>query len=224
MEIGGAGIADAGTRRARVTDRAPAEMIGASLAWLAAGARELDWVLRALPTSRWHEPPPAERSAFLGDWPAARYVRHLALYESLRALPAIRAAAARSRGAADTVELDRQDAAWDPGSVDEFVVRSWVSDLAAARYAMLAVAESAPRRAWYGTSVEAPGLAWLVGRSRQHELEHLASLWRLVLYWDLDLPHVDVSRTPSGLALQSLDLRLDAPTQSLASRHSSHTH
>lgn len=224
MEIGGARIEDAGTRRARVTANPPAEMLGASLAWLASGARELDWVLQGLPTTRWREAPPPERRTFLGDWSAARHVRHLALYESLRGLPAIRAAAAGLGGSANAIELEGQDAAWDPGSTDEFVVRTWVSDLAAARYAMLAVAESAPDRAWHETSVEAPGLAWLIGRSHQHELEHLASLWRLVLYWDLNLPPADAGHTPSGLPLQSSDLRLGAPPQALASRHSSHTH
>jgi len=141
------------------------------LAWLAEGAREVSWALELLPRPRWAVSPPAP--ARLGSWPALRHVRHLARRERRLVLPAVAQASGRGEvpGAADW------DAAIDAADWDASSAEASVADLAAVRFDLLQQAEMAPASAW-------AELEPLLLRARQHELEHLAALWRLALDWD----------------------------------------
>jgi hypothetical protein len=180
--------------------QAPAETRGRLLAWLGQGARDVVWALCSVPRARWPVAPPELLAATLGRWPAARHVRHLALYETYLGLPSVRVVLGDLP--LDRLpppgELERHAAAWDPEAAAD-AVPGLVRGLAEARFRMLQLLESAPEEAWerpvppslaprhWPTACPA-GLAWLVARSYQRELEHLNALWRLALYWDHGAP------------------------------------
>ena len=162
------------------------------LAWLAGGAREVTWALCSLPRERWAVPPPAR----LGDWPALRHAWHLALRERHVILPSVRQALGEASGEAppSLADLAHADAAWDPVAAIESA-EAIVRGLGATRFELLQRLESAPDAVWE-RPVPAPvasdpsgstgpvQLEWVMLHARQHELEHLAAIWRVVLYWD----------------------------------------
>jgi hypothetical protein len=147
---------------------------GRILAWLAEGAREVTWALCSLPRERWAIDPPGR----LGEWPALRHARHLALRESHLTLPTVRHALGEvaAEDLPSTSELEHVDAAWDPQAAiasAEEIVRG----LGETRFEVLQRVEAACDEAWNR-------LDWLLLTVRQHELEHLAAMWRVALYWD----------------------------------------
>ena len=160
------------------------------LAWLADGAREVTWALCSLPREHWVEPPPSAPR----DWPALRHARHLALRETHLTLPTVRQALGEdtSQAPPSTAEIEHADAAWDPAAAIESA-EAIVRGLGSTRFELLQRLESAPDEAWErplpasvapdlsGTPIQ---LDWLMLHARQHELEHLAAIWRVVLYWD----------------------------------------
>jgi hypothetical protein len=155
------------------------------LAWLAEGAREVTSALCWLPRERWAQTPPVG----LGDWPALRHVRHLAVHETHHILPAVRqvlgdTAAEPSR--LSTLEIEQADAARDA----ELLVR----DLGETRFELLQLLETAPDSVWQrpmsAVAAEACGvvspveLDWLLLSARLHEQQHLAAVWNIALNWD----------------------------------------
>ena len=62
------------------------------------------------------------------------------------------------------------------------------------RFELLQWLEAAPDQAWDRQ------LDWLVLQARQHELEHLAAIWRVALYWDRVSP-----ASVTGLPLHPAD-------------------
>src|ERR1051326_8816621 len=146
------------------------------MAWLAEGVREVTWALCCIPPERWALAPPAP----LGDWPALRHIQHLALREMHQVLPGVRQAlgdASSAETALSTLQLDQADAAWDPAESADTSVRR----LGETRFDLLQCLESAPDAAWDEPHQE---LKWLLLSARQHELQHLAALWKLALNWD----------------------------------------
>jgi len=114
-----------------------------------------------------------------------RHARHLALRDRCLTLPTVRRALADADPdvEADALpslrELEQADSAWDPqAAIDS--AEDIVRDLGEARFELLQRLEVAPDDAW------APPLQlnWLMLDARQHELEHLAAMWRTALYWD----------------------------------------
>jgi hypothetical protein len=160
------------------------------LAWLAEGAREVTWALCSLPRERWVASPPAR----LDTWPPLRHARFLALREMHLTLPTVRHALGEVTAEAlpSTAELDNAEATWDAEAAiasAEDIVRG----LGDTRFELLQRLESAPDVAWERPlpAVAAPGasgspvqLDWLMLHARQHELEHLAAIWKVALYWD----------------------------------------
>jgi hypothetical protein len=200
--VRGTPILDASVEAKRVSDLCTSEAPpdGAReriLAWLAGGAREVTWALCSLPRERWAEPPPAR----LSQWPALRHARHLALRETHLTLPTVRQALGElSREAPpSTAELEHADAAWDPAAAIESA-EAIVRGLGDTRFELLQRLESAPDEAWErrllttvaradSSGVIRPvQLEWLMLHARLHELEHLAAIWRVVLYWDCVSP------------------------------------
>jgi hypothetical protein len=175
---------------------------------LAEGAREVTWALCSLPRERWAASPPVR----LGEWPALRHVRYVALRESQHVLPLVRQALGESASeipALSTAELDRADAAWDAASAVESA-EAIVHGLGATRFDLLQRLESAPDAAWEQPlderAAEATGenmplhLDWLLLSAHQRELQHLAAIWKLALNWDR------VPRTPApGVPLHPAD-------------------
>jgi hypothetical protein len=73
-----------------------------------------------------------------------------------------------------------------------------LSDLAGLRYDLGQRLEAAPDAAWESPSATTPYLAEPVLRMRQHELEHLATIWRIALYWDRVSPSITERHAPAG--------------------------
>jgi hypothetical protein len=179
------------------------------LAWLAEGAREVTWALCSLPRERWVTSPPQRPD----DWPALRHARHLALREAHLTLPNVRQAFAEATADASRpsiLEFEQADAVWDPATADASA-EAIVGGLAETRFELLQGLEAAPDDAWErpipavigpdaSTGVRPVQLGWLVLSAKQHELEHLAAIWRLALHWD------GVPRTPiPGVPLHPAD-------------------
>ena len=162
------------------------------LAWLAEGAREVTWALCTLPGERWALVPPA----CLDEWPALRHVRHLALREMHQTLPRVRHALGDDPSDAplrSTLEIEQADAAWDSASALESA-EALLRDFGETRFELLRRLEAAPDEAWQrplaAVASESSGgvhpvqLDWLLLSARQHELQHLAAIWRIALNWD----------------------------------------
>jgi len=147
------------------------------LIWLAEGAREVVWALCSLPRERWAAVPPGR----LGEWPVLRHARHLALRETHLTLPIVRRALGDTDVDAEaaTSELEHADAAWDPQAAIESA-EDIVRGLGESRFELLQRLEVAPEKAW----ADPIQLDWLMLVARQHELEHVAAMWRTALYWD----------------------------------------
>jgi hypothetical protein len=162
------------------------------LRWLAEGAREVAWALCSLPRERWTQSPPGR----LSDWPVLRHARHLALRETHLTLPTVRRAMgdAADETLPTSTELEHADAAWDPAAAIASA-EAIVNGLGETRFEMLQRLEAAPDEVWERplpsavandtSGVKKPvQLDWLMLHARQHELEHLAAIWRVALYWD----------------------------------------
>jgi hypothetical protein len=95
-----------------------------------------------------------------------------------------------------------------------------IRGLGEVRFELLQRLETAPDEAWRRPipSVFAPEasnssrrvqLDWLMLHARQHELEHLAAIWRVALYWDRVAQPVASGRgrdrQPAGLPLHPAD-------------------
>ena len=175
------------------TGHVPREVARARiLAWLAEGAREVTWALCTLPRERWALVPPA----CLDDWPALRHARHLAFHEMHQTLPRVRHALGDHTSETplrSTLEVEQADAAWDSALALE-AAEALLRDLGEARFELLQRLEAAPDEAWErplaAVASEPSGgvhpvqLDWLLLSARQHELEHLAAIWRIALNWD----------------------------------------
>jgi hypothetical protein len=189
------------------------------LAWLADGAREVTWALCSLPRERWAEVPPARLDA----WPVLRHARFLALRETQLTLPTVRHALGEVAAEAlpSTAELDHAEAAWDAAAAIESA-EAIVRGLGETRFELLQRLETAPDEVWERPlpAAAAPGasglsnfnpiqLDWLMLRARQHELEHLAAIWRVALYWDRVSPAFASERSGdermAGLPLHPAD-------------------
>jgi hypothetical protein len=161
------------------------------LAWLGEGAREVVWALCSLPRERWAESPPEQLSV----WPALRHARHLALREAHLTLPTVRHALGEppTDPLPSVVELDRVDSAWDAAAAIESA-EAIVRGLGETRFELLQCLEAAPVEVWERPVVATDiselhdadhvALDWLMLHARQHELEHLAAIWRVALNWD----------------------------------------
>jgi len=186
------------------------------LAWLADGAREVTWALCSLPRERWVASPPARLDA----WPVLRHARFLALRETHLTLPTVRHALGEvaAEELLSTAELDHAEAAWDAAAAIESA-EAIVRGLGETRFELLQRLETAPDEAWERPlpAVAAPGagainpiqLDWLMLHARQHELEHLAAIWRVALYWDRVSPAAVSERSAderaAGLPLHPAD-------------------
>jgi hypothetical protein len=183
------------------------------LVWLADGAREVTWALCSLPRERWAAPPPARLDA----WPVLRHARFLALRETHLTLPTVRHALGEVAADAlpSTAELDHVEAAWDADAAIESA-EAIVQGLGETRFELLQRLEAAPDEAWERPLPAAASdftnpvqLDWLMLHARQHELEHLAAIWRVALHWDRVSPAVVSERSGeerlAGLALHPAD-------------------
>lgn len=168
------------------------------LAWLGEGAREVGWALQLLPRSRWNAEPPAA----LGLWPALRHVHHLVVRETRGTLPVVQRELGEisSEQVPSSADVDGADAAWATPASDQ-EADALLGQLAGARFELLQRLERAP-------DDRVASIEPLLLRARQHELEHLTSLWRIALYWD------SIAQAPThgatGVPLHPAD-RLTAP-------------
>lgn len=174
---------------------------GRILAWLGEGHREVSWALCHLDRERWARVP----APHLGAWPALRHVRHLVLNGRHITLPSVQyALGAEPVEPVSTAALEQADAAWDPIAAAE-TADELVSELGSLRFDLLQRLEAAPDSAWaqpipQASATDTPSrLDELLLRSRQHELEHLATIWKIALYWDRVSPPNE-RHAPAGSA------------------------
>ncbi len=184
------------------------------LVWLADGAREVTGALCFLPRERWAASPPTR----LSTWPALRHARHLALRETYLTLPTVRHALGEGGEERPSLaEFEHADAAWDVVAAVESA-EAIVRGLSDTRFELLQRLEAAPDEAWEhplpvavapdpsGSRIQ---LVWLMLCARQHELEHLAAIWRVALYWDRPSPAVvsgrSLDKRATGLPLHPGD-------------------
>jgi hypothetical protein len=99
----------------------------------------------------------------------------LALRETHLTLPAVRQALGNGP-APSTLDFEQADAAWDAAAALESA-EAIVRGLGESRYELLQQLESASDDVW-----DEP-LVSVVLHARQHELEHLAAIWRISLNW-----------------------------------------
>jgi hypothetical protein len=159
---------------------------GRILGWLAEGTREVSWALCSLPRERWPlDPPPP-----LGAWPALRHVRAMVLRDRDITLPAVRQALGDQHAVpASSAAFEQTEAAWD-ARIAADSAEELVHEFGAVRFELLHQVEAAPETAWgdvewkAGRSVTAVQLYELLLTARQYELDHLAAIWRVLLYWD----------------------------------------
>src|SRR5579872_1359665 len=152
------------------------------LVWLAEGSREVTWALCSLPRERWAIVPPVG----LGSWSALRHVRHLALREMHQLLPTLRRAQGESASILADHELAQADAAWDTATADG-AAEDLVRGFGDTRFELLQRLETAPDALWeqpLPDSAHPVHLDWLLLSARQHELQHVAALWKIALNWD----------------------------------------
>jgi hypothetical protein len=197
----GASVEASGRAADLCTGRAPDDVARERvLVWLAGGAREVNWALCSVPRARWVSAPPAR----LSDWPVLRHVRHLALREAHLILPAVRQALGEATSPS-TLDFEQADAAWDSAAALESA-EAIIRGLSETRYELLQHLEAAPDDAWARPLPAAAGtdasngvqpvqLDWLLLSAHQHELEHLAAIWRVGLNWDT-VPPAPVRRVP----------------------------
>jgi hypothetical protein len=208
--VPGASILRASVGAKRVSDlctavAAPDAARERILAWLAQGAREVSWALCSLPRERWAAVPPGG----LNPWPVLRHARHLAIRETYLTLPTVRHALGDDSEAwPSTAELEHADAAWDAAAAIESA-EAIVNGLGTTRFELLQRLEAAPVEAWErplavarAAHTESPRnavqLDWLLLDARQHELEHLAAIWRVALDWDQASPASSSNLVPRG--------------------------
>jgi hypothetical protein len=155
---------------------------GRIFAWLAEGARELGWALCSLPRERWTARPPQR----LGTWPVLRHARALALRERYVTLPAVDYALGVAQAWPSTATFEQAEAAWDARAA-QATADALLRELGETRFELLQRLESAPDVLWQSAlpvDTAPQRLDTLLLRARQHELEHLAAMWRIALYWD----------------------------------------
>jgi hypothetical protein len=75
-----------------------------------------------------------------------------------------------------TDELERADAAWEASRAID-AAEDIVRGLGESRFEVLQRVERAGDEAWNRLNL-------MLLSARQHELEHLAAMWRVALYWD----------------------------------------
>ena len=140
------------------TGGSPREIVRAHLlAWLAEGAREVTSALCWLPQQRWAEIPPRE----LGDAPVLDHVRTVVDRQT-----DLLTTVCSSLGEEVPAEHRREVAADKPAQ-----------KLAEVRFELLQRLEQAPDEVWNT-------LEWSLLSARQHELQHLAVIWKIALNWD----------------------------------------
>jgi hypothetical protein len=127
------------------------------LAWLAEGAREVTSVLCWLPQQRWAEVPPRG----LGDMPVRDHTRKLS--------------ARQNELLADVCKSLGDDCS--PGATPDDSPEGLVNAIGATRFELSRRLEQAPDDVW-------AALEWSVLDTRQHELQHLAAIWKIALNWD----------------------------------------
>lgn len=222
--VPGTSILRASVEAKRVSDlctgaAAPSGARERILAWLADGTREVTWALCSLPRERWAAAPPAR----LDVWPVLRHARFLALRETHLTLPTVRHALGEVavEELPSTAELDEAEAAWDADAAIESA-EAIVRGLGETRFELLQRLETAADEVWERplpaaaarsasdfSNIKPVQLDWLMLHARQHELEHLAAIWRVALYWDRVLPADAAERAASermaGLPLHPAD-------------------
>jgi hypothetical protein len=127
------------------------------LAWMAEGAREVTSVLCWLPHQRWGELPPRD----LSDVPVLDHVRSMVERQAellTRVCSSLGEQAPAIRSHDDTADDSAQR-------------------LAELRFELLQRLEQAPDAVW-------DALEWSVLNTRQHELQQLATIWKIALNWD----------------------------------------
>ncbi len=147
---------------------------------LQASADGFIWGAQQVPVERLYLSPPTG----LGEWPAARHVFHLFFYEKTFALPSMRQWLGGPGLSGQELEKLDEDIAWDEGHEFDTLHKQFRE----VREAQITLLSELSEEAWQETRETVWGpvtLFWVVGKTYQHTADHINSILRMALFWDL---------------------------------------
>ncbi len=144
----------------------------------------LRWAAEQVPEERRYLRPPFQNA----EWPAAREVFHLALYERSVALPSMRLWLGGPL--VEDSDFLREDALWEEdGRQTAYpALLQQLSDVREEQIALLpALAgrwDQARDTIWKIEGLPPITLRWVVAKTLQHTAEHASAISRITLFWD----------------------------------------
>lgn len=148
---------------------------------LRSGADVIAWAVSQIDPSLHHVQPPPELADYMGAWPPARHVWHLALYERCIALPSMR------QFIGGPPLSDDPCPGWDDWSgASGRPIDSYVTELRAIRAEQIAFLDETVEADWTTPRATVWGqqsLAMIATKTLQHTLEHGDTLLRMALWW-----------------------------------------
>jgi hypothetical protein len=134
------------------------------------------WAIEQIPEERRYSIPPDP----LGEWRAAQHVFQMLYYEGKLALPSM----SQWLGAPTPArEEAREDLWYKPPAMEEML-----DQFRAVRLEEIVLLPAFESSAWQELKVTTfwgeVSLAWLVGKTYQHTLDHTQDLLRFSLFWD----------------------------------------
>lgn len=151
---------------------------------LRASASYLLWAAEQVPEERRFLRPPFRNA----EWPAARELFHLALYERSVALPSMRLWLGGPR--VDDADFLREDALWAAeGQQTAYpALLQRLRDVRAEQIALLPALvgrwDESRDTVWKIDGLPPITLRWVVMKTLQHTAEHASAISRITLFWD----------------------------------------
>lgn len=143
----------------------------------------LVWAMDQIKADNHFRKPPDR--GYMGDWPPARHLWHVARYEHVYALPAMRVWLGQDLIHPETWRR-REDAEWEEERSRG--VEAFTKDLRLARTEQLAMLEKFSDSDWEQARATYWGqrpLRMIVTKTYQHTLEHTDALLRMGLWWNV---------------------------------------
>lgn len=149
---------------------------------LVQGLSNFEHALEQVPADRLYvTPPPVAGEDSLGEWPAGRHLFHLTYYEQHTAIPVLHHWLGEPY---PHYEGPDEDAAWE-GSRE---IERTLAALREAREWQVELIRRVPAEMWNHVRHTGWGdvsLRWAMTKTVQHTHEHINSVLRIALFWDM---------------------------------------